>query len=55
MLPLLAMRGRPDAEMRQRAEELIGKIGLTPWGHQLANDLSDGQQQRVPIARALVM
>ena len=55
MLPLLAMRGRPDAEMRQRAEELIDKVGLTPWGHHLANDLSGGQQQRVAIARALVM
>ena len=55
MLPLLAMRGRPDAEMRQRAEELIDKVGLTPWGHHPANDLSGGQQQRVAIARALVM
>ncbi len=55
MLPLLAMRGKPDAEMRQRAEELIDKVGLKPWGHHLANDLSGGQQQRVAIARALVM
>ena len=55
MLPLLAMRGKPDAEMRQRAEGLIDKVGLTPWGHHLANDLSGGQQQRVAIARALVM
>jgi lipoprotein-releasing system ATP-binding protein len=55
MLPLLAKRGKPDAEMRQRAEGLIDKVGLTPWGHHLANDLSGGQQQRVAIARALVM
>ncbi len=55
MLPLLAARGRPDAAMRSRAEELIDKVGLTPWGHHLANDLSGGQQQRVAIARALVM
>ena len=55
MLPLLAMRGRPDAEMRHRAEALIDKVGLTPWGHHLANDLSGGQQQRVAIARSLVM
>ena len=55
MLPLLAMRGKPDAEMRQRAEELVDKVGLKPWGHHLANDLSGGQQQRVAIARALVM
>lgn len=55
MLPLLAARGRPDDAMRKRAEELIAKVGLTPWGHHLANDLSGGQQQRVAIARALVM
>jgi lipoprotein-releasing system ATP-binding protein len=50
MLPLLAERGRPDAEMRARAEELIEKVGLKPWGHHLANDLSGGQQQRVANA-----
>jgi lipoprotein-releasing system ATP-binding protein len=55
MLPLLAARGKPDIAMRSRAEELIDKVGLTPWGHHLANDLSGGQQQRVAIARALVM
>ena len=55
MLPLLAARGKPDADMRTRAEALIDKVGLTPWGHHLANDLSGGQQQRVAIARALVM
>jgi lipoprotein-releasing system ATP-binding protein len=55
MLPLLAARGKPDAEMRTRAEELIDKVGLKPWGQHLANDLSGGQQQRVAIARALVM
>ncbi len=55
MLPLLASRGRPDAAMRARAEDLIDKVGLKRWGHHLANDLSGGQQQRVAIARALVM
>ena len=55
MLPLLAARGRPDAAMRKRAEDLIEKVGLKRWGHHLANDLSGGQQQRVAIARALVM
>ena len=55
MLPLLAENGRPNAAMRARAEDLIDKVGLKPWGHHLANDLSGGQQQRVAIARALVM
>ena len=55
MLPLLAAQGRPNAEMRERAEGLIEQVGLKDWGHHLANDLSGGQQQRVAIARALVM
>jgi lipoprotein-releasing system ATP-binding protein len=55
LLPLLAERGKPDDEMRTRAEDLIDKVGLKAWGHHLANDLSGGQQQRVAIARALVM
>jgi lipoprotein-releasing system ATP-binding protein len=55
MLPLLATQGREDAAMRARAEDLIDKVGLKPWGHHLANDLSGGQQQRVAIARALIM
>lgn len=55
MLPLLAAQGRPNAEMRERAESLIEQVGLKDWGNHLANDLSGGQQQRVAIARALVM
>jgi lipoprotein-releasing system ATP-binding protein len=55
MLPLLAVQGRPNAQMRERAEGLIERVGLKDWGHHLANDLSGGQQQRVAIARALVM
>jgi len=55
MLPLLASQGRPNAEMRERAESLIEQVGLKDWGNHLANDLSGGQQQRVAIARALVM
>lgn len=55
MLPLMAAQGRVTQAMRERAEDLIDKVGLKPWGHQLSNDLSGGQQQRVAIARALVM
>ncbi len=55
MLPLLAAQGKPNEAMRQRAADLIDKVGLTPWADHLANDLSGGQQQRVAIARALIM
>lgn len=55
MLPLLAAKGYPNAEMRSRAELLISQVGLTVVGDHLSNDLSGGQQQRVAIARALIM
>jgi lipoprotein-releasing system ATP-binding protein len=55
MMPLLAARGRPDADMRSRAAALLARVGLTPFQEQRANDLSGGQQQRVAIARALAM
>jgi lipoprotein-releasing system ATP-binding protein len=55
MMPILAARGRPDAAMRARAEDLLDKVGLTPWRNNRATQLSGGQQQRVAIARALAM
>ncbi|HEY8923959.1 MAG TPA: ABC transporter ATP-binding protein [Polyangia bacterium] len=54
MLPAWGHTGRPSAEARQRAEELLRLVGL---GHRLdrrPNQLSGGEQQRVAIARALV-
>ena len=55
MMPLLANRGRPDAEMREAAEALLDQVGLQPWQDHMATELSGGQQQRVSIARALAM
>ena len=55
MMPLLATRGRPDAEMRERARALLDDVALAPWSEHKANDLSGGQQQRVAVARALAM
>src|SRR5690606_38697651 len=55
MMPLLAERGRPDAEMRERAAALLDQVGLSERATYPASDLSGGQQQRVAVARALVM
>ncbi len=53
-LPLLADRGKRDAEMRERATGLLDEVGLSDRLDYPATDLSGGQQQRVAIARALV-
>ena len=55
MMPMLGTAGFPNADMVRRAEQLLDRVGLTPFRDQLANSLSGGQQQRVAVARALAM
>ena len=55
MMPILVDRGRPDADMRERAGELLGKVGLGALTGRRPGKLSGGQQQRVAVARALAM
>ena len=55
MMPLLGAGEFPDAAMRRRAEELLGRVGLSAWRDKLPGHLSGGQQQRVAVARALAM
>ena len=43
-----------DREARQRATELLQKVGLGERMHHDPSQLSGGQQQRVAIARALI-
>jgi len=45
--------GRPRAEARKRAEELLGLVGLAKRATHRPAELSGGEQQRVAIARAL--
>jgi len=53
-MPLLVDRGRPDAEMRDRAADLLRRVGLGAFLERRPAKLSGGQQQRVAVARALV-
>jgi spermidine/putrescine transport system ATP-binding protein len=49
----LEVKGRPTAERRKRAEELLNLIALSDQGEKYIHELSGGQKQRVAIARAL--
>jgi polar amino acid transport system ATP-binding protein len=49
------VKGEPKDEVRHRAMELLGKVGLADRARAYPRQLSGGQQQRVAIARALAM
>jgi putative ABC transport system ATP-binding protein len=51
-LPMV-MAGRPEAECRARARQLLGLVGLEAKGEKRPEELSGGEQQRVGVALAL--
>ncbi|MGW4394427.1 amino acid ABC transporter ATP-binding protein [Amycolatopsis nivea] len=51
----IQVRREPKAQVRERALELLDRVGLADKARSYPGQLSGGQQQRVAIARALAM
>ena len=53
MMPMRKLGRLGEAQMADRAQELLHAVGLGDKTHRLGTQLSGGEQQRVAIARAL--
>ncbi len=54
MMPGLIM-GTPQKNVRQKAESLLGELGLGDRFSHKPGEMSGGEQQRVAVARALIL
>jgi len=52
-VPMRKLAKWPEKEQQERAEKLLGELGLKDHMHKLPSQLSGGQRQRVAVARAV--
>jgi putative ABC transport system ATP-binding protein len=50
----LSLARRPKAEIRERVEEVLKRVGLSHRAKHFPNELSGGEMQRVAIGRAVI-
>lgn len=55
LMPVFAGRGRIEPAERERARQLLERVGLADHAHKQPVQLSGGQQQRVAIVRAIAI
>ena len=46
--------GKKHAVVKEKAQELLGRLNMMPKAHERVENLSGGEQQRVAISRALI-
>src|SRR5213595_145225 len=51
----LQVRGIRRTEVNRRVDSVAGRLGITPLLHRRRHELSDGEVQRVAVARALAL
>jgi lipoprotein-releasing system ATP-binding protein len=54
LIPYMIGRGRPPRRVRERAEEVLGLLGIARVKDNKSTNMSGGEQQRTAIARALM-
>lgn len=53
--PLRRHSGKPDQDIRERAQSLLAEVGLEKEYNTMPSDLSGGMQKRAGLARALAL
>lgn len=53
-LPMRRLGRAPETKIRQRAQELLDRLGVLSHADKFPHQISGGQRQRVAIARALI-